>query len=207
MTITLKQIADLHIDKWAGGMQTHDTQDYRRSTILKIRGICNGLLKIDILNMRNDGDKKGSGTALAEYERPVTKEGGVASATLPEFPISIAHDGGIHRVFPKDRAQGGYDFERTYDPGVSIKTRSGNYYGSKKYWIVGNKINFRGAYVEPDEDMNVIIQMFVAAPDTIGEDAALPIPPEYVEEILRRLDIMKQPVMPADKVNNNNPNL
>lgn len=206
MTITLKQLAQLHIDKWAGGIEHGDVQDYTRSTILKIRGLCNEILKIDLLHHRNEGDKKGSGLALAEYERPVTKSGGLASATLPEFPMNLAHDAGIHRVFPKNRDQGGQDFERTYDAGVSINTRSGNYFGVKKYWLVGVKMCFRGAYVEPDEDMNVIVQIFVSAPDTIGENDALPIPPEYVPEILRRLDILKQPPVIADKLNNANPN-
>lgn len=202
---TLRQIAALHIDKWSGGQQGVDSPLYYRTTILKIRGLLNTLLRVQTLQARNEGDKSGSAICLASYDLAVAKAGGVAKATLPQFPLDLPFNGGIHRVFPKDRLQGGFDFVRTYNPGVSAHTDAGNYAGYKYYWEQGKDLCFKGAYSEPDEDMNVTVQMFVAAPDTIGENDLLPISPDMQTEVLRLLDQIHMPPVAVDKVNNNNP--
>lgn len=205
--VTLANISDLHLDKWSGGMQHGDIQMYRRSTIIKIRSLLNEILRIELLNARNVGDKSGPGMYVASYDLPVSKSGGIAFATLPDFHINLPNGGGVHRVFPINRDQGGEDFVRTYNPGVSAKSDAGNYPAYKYYWEQGNKICFRGAYSEPGEDMNVTVQIFVAAPSTIGENDPLPVSPDHIAEVLRRLDQMKEPVVPVDKTNNLSPQM
>jgi hypothetical protein len=204
--ITLKQLAALHIDKWSGGMQGNDSQMFYRSTILKIRGLMNEVLRIETLRARDEGDKNGPVQYIASYDLLVTKTGGIAKVTLPEFYLQMPFNGGIYRVFPKDRRQGGFDFVRTYNPGISANTDAGNYAGHKNFWAEGKELYFRKAFVEPNEDLNVTVQIFVGAPDTVGENDILPISPDQQSEILRRLDILAQPIVPQDKVNNNNPN-
>lgn len=204
--ITLKQLAALHIDKLSGGMQGGDSQLYYRSTILKIRGLMNELLKIEVITGREAGDRNGPAQYIASYDLAVTMSGGVAKTTLPDFYLTLPFNGGIYRVFPKDRRQGGFDFKRTYNPGVSAKTDAGNYAGYKQYWAEGKDLYFRRAFTEPGEDMNVTVQIFVAAPDTVGESDQLPISPDQISEILRRLDLLAQPMLPQDKTNNANPN-
>lgn len=206
--ITLRQLAALHIDKQSGGMQGSDTQLFYRSTILKIRPLLNEILKIETLKARDDGDRNGPTDYIASYDLTVSKEGGVAKATLPEFYMHLPYNGGIYRVFPRDRRQGGYDFKRTYNPGVSANTDAGNYPGTKNYWAEGRDLYFRKAFVSPTDDMKITVQIFVAAPDTVTEDAMLPVSPEHIAEVLRRLDQLAQPVamMPQDKTNNANPN-
>lgn len=204
--ITLKQLAALHIDKYSGGMQGVDSPLFYRSTILKIRGLLNEILKIEVLQARNEGDRNGPVQYIASYNLTVTKTGGVAKVTLPEFYLQMPYNGGIYRVFPKDRRQGGFDFVRTYNPGVSANTDAGNYAGHKNYWAEGRDIYFRKAFSEPNDDLNVTVQIFVAAPDSIGENDVLPISPDQQMEILRRLDILVQSVLPQDKLNNQSPN-
>lgn len=202
---TLRKLAALHIDKWSGGQHGVDSPMYYRTEILKIRGILNELLRVQTLQARNEGDKTASGNCIASYDLAVAVAGGVAKATLPQFPINLPFNGGIHRVFPKNRIQGGFDFTRTYNPGVSAHSEAGNYPGYKYYWQQGKELCFKGAYSEPNEDMNVTVQIIVAAPDSIGENDELPIGPDMETEVLRRMDQLRLPMVPVDKVNNNNP--
>lgn len=204
--ITLKQLAALHIDKWSGGMQGVDSNLHYRSTILKIRGLVNEILKIEVLHARNEGDRNGPAQYIASYDLTVEKTDGVAKATLPEFYIQMPYNAGIYRVFPRNRRQGGFDFVRTYNPGVSANTDAGNYAGHKNYWVEGKVIYFRKAFSEPDDNMDITVQLFVAAPDLIGENDLLPISPDQQMEILRRLDVLAQPIVPQDKLNNQSPN-
>lgn len=205
--ITLKQLAALHIDKWSGGAQPNDSQIYYRSTILKIRGFLNDILRITILNNKNDGDKGVPPQAIASYDLTVTRSGGVAKATLTENFLMLPHAAGMYRVFPKDREQGGYDFTYMANPGISSRTKAGNYPTKRYYWIVGRSMYFRGAYSEPTDVMVVVVQQIVAAPDSIGENDFLPISPDQQAEVLARLDQSMMPPVGADKTNNNNPNV
>lgn len=205
--ITLKQIAALHIDRLSGGSQSKDSQIKYRSTIMKIRAIANSILRIEALRNRDEGDRTAIGFCVASYDLTVTKSNGSAEVTLPEFYMQLPYNAGIKRVFPKGKGQGNYDYVLDSNPGISSNTRAGQYSAYKFYWPEGLKLKFRKVYDEPDEDLQVTVQILVAAPDSIGESDPLPITSDMVEEILKRLWIMDNPQMPSDKLNNNNPNV
>lgn len=205
--ITLKQIAAMHMDRFAGGDRKTSSKLSYQEVVFNTRFICNELLKAEYFTKMQNGDRSNVLNCIAVYELPLQNDlvDGVAYVTLPEFYISLPYNRGVHRIFQRakkikgeSQQSGITEFTLVDQPAVSLRTRTLRYPGMNYCWIEGFKVKFFNMYAEADATNKVIAQLIVAAPDNIAETAALPIMPEIIPRVLDRLAQME--LNPALKV-------
>lgn len=200
--ITLKQIASVHMDRFSGGDRKSISELTYQDVVFRIRTICNELLVATYFPKYQEGDRGAITQCIASYELTLTNDVDCAYITLPDFYVSLPYNRGIHRVFQRaKKAQGnptGTEYTLTHHPAIGLKTRTSRYAGLKMCWVEGFKIKFYNLYAEaPGANPNVpgtnkvVVQIIVAAPDSIGENDPLPIMPEMIPKIYDRLAQME----------------
>lgn len=189
--ITLRQLAFTGISRLQGGDRTTTSEYSVQDIIFKLRGICNESLKADYVTKYADSDKSAIPQCIASYELDLQNDPDCAYVTISELPINLAFNRGMHRIFQRSFHQAGNptdkEFTLSHQPAIGLKTRTARYPTINICWQEGFKIKFFNVYAEPGTTDKIIVQLIVAAPDSIGEDDALPIPPEWSTRILDRL--------------------
>jgi hypothetical protein len=202
--ITLRTIAWQFLDDISGGGVTKDTRFDEREIILKIRQLLNEVLMLSVFQKAQEGDRSAITTYISRYELLVVVDKEKAYVTIPEFFTGQAYNRGIHRIFLKRDPY--KDFIISHNPGVSKNLGAGNVYGENYVFIEGYTMIFRNLKLPKSPtalDKTVVLQLIIAAPDSIGINDILPVLPEHQTEILKRLKAQYIPT-PQDPTNNNN---
>ena len=205
MNITLRQIAFLVIDDLSGGDSSADSNLDPRPIILKARGKLAYICKIQKFERYAQGDRTSPSIYIYTFEdQKVSKPSGdkYATATLPDIPIDLAHNKGIHEICPQTDLYEPYI--RRNNQGVTRHTRAGDLQENVGWWTEGTKIIF---YPKDKVGSKVAIKLLLPAPETIGEDTALPMAPEVLSQLVEELKKeMLSPVI-QDTLNDNNKDL
>lgn len=194
--ITLRQMAYQFLDDVSGGGLTSDTRFDEREIVLKIRQLMNEVMPMKFYEKWNEGDRSAIAIYLSSY--PLILENDADNdrcfVIMPEFCQGQPYNRGIHRMFlKKDQYK---DIVLDPNPGVTSNLPAGKLYGKKYAYQEGYKLVIRNMTLEPDitdEEKTIIIQLLIAAPDTIGLSDPLPILPEHQNEILKRLRALYLP--------------
>lgn len=200
--ITLKQIASQFIDRMSGGDRKASSELTYPDVIFKIRSILNELLAVSYFPKYQEGDRSAITQCIASYELTLTNDADCAFVTLPDFYLALPYNRGIHRVYQRaKKAKGnptGTEFTLSHNPSIGLKSRTARYAGINICWVEGLKVKFYNLYAEaPGSSPNVpgtnvvILQIIVAAPDSIGETDPLPIMPEMIPKVYDRLAQME----------------
>ena len=199
--ITLNKIASQIIRKLSGGDRSKDSPIERRDVVLRIRQVMAELLKLELYEYRNAGDRLPPGLYIATYsDLTITKDTDTEEkyVTLPEHFMSLPYNKGIYRV-----AFSGSEVSmiRRNNPYVSNVLPSASLEGHQGYYVEGFRL-----YLDNPEEINetkkkVTAKLLVPAPDSIGKDDSLPILPEHQAEIIRRVVNDMFSVAIEDKLN------
>lgn len=200
MNYSLKQLAQLYVDTSAGGQEVLDTPLDVRDVMMYMRIALNGLLKAEVYDRMNQGDKG----AVTQYiisetlnlSANATEKRKVA--TLTDWYVSLPHNKGVWRV--TDAKDTSRVIIPESNPSVLNNTRTRHMEELMSYSLEGKKLIFA-----PHKDLDTITQVLVkyitAAPSSVSDTAELPIAPEQVEEMFLRVKrLMGQP-MPEDVLN------
>jgi len=196
--ITLRSIAARYQDMRVQGDRPNKSELSYQDIIFNIRSICNELLKVAYYEKMQEGDRSAITQCIASYELTLTNDIDCAFITLPDFYISLPFNRGVHRVYQRAlKANGnptGTEFTLSHNPSINLKTRTARYAGLNLCWVEGFKIKFYNVYAEPQGSSpnvpgtnKVIVQLIVAAPDSISESDPLPLMPEMIDKIYERL--------------------
>lgn len=209
--ITLKKIAALHIESQVAGDASKDSQLSYQIIVPRVRHLLNDFIKPLMLERYNDDDRTIPTNFLVQYEFTVQNDSLGAYVDLTESYLSLPHNKGIRRAFqrlPKQSQPGAFEeFELipTQFPEYNRGTRAGRYPTHRKYYMVGQRLRLQNVYAEPGQTNKVFVEQLVGAPDTYGENDALPISPEMVSQILLKLQAFVYKT-PSDQTNNGSPN-
>lgn len=192
MSVTLRSIAFTHIDRFSGSDRATTSDLSVQDVIFRIRMICNELLKPEYITKYQDNDRSAIAQCIVSYELTLVNDPDCAYITLPDFYLNLPYSRGLHRIFQRAMNLQGNptdtEFALSLFPAIGLKTRTARYSGINICWIEGFKVKFYSLYAEPGTANNkIIVQLIVAAPDSVGEDDPLPIMPEMVTKIWDRL--------------------
>lgn len=189
--ITLRQISQTIIDRLSGGDRKTGSELSVQDIVFKVRSVCNELLKAEYITKYQDADRSAVTQCVANFELTLVNDPDCAYITLPDFYLNLPWNRGIHRIFQRAlNAQGNptdTEFALSHQPAIGLKTRTARYPGINLCWVENFKVKFYGIYAEPGTTNKVIVQLIVAAPDSIDEDSPLPIMPEMVPKIYDRI--------------------
>lgn len=204
--ITLKQLAALYIEQRIGGDRSTDDEISYQDIIKRLRGVANRVLKVSYLEKLQDGDRSNIAMCIASYELTVQNDSDCAFVILPEFFINLAHNKGIDRIFQRKRKKKGNpsetEFSLVHQPATALKTRTARYPGINICWQEGFKLKFYNMYAEPGQPNKIIVNLVVAAPDSIGENDPLPITAEMQDLILKAMLEVPIQIPPISDSNN-----
>lgn len=204
MNITLRQIAYLVIDDLSGGDVSADSGLDPRNIMLKARGKLAYMAKLLKYERYAQGDRTSPSIFIYTYEnQKVNKAQGskYATATLPDNPIDLPYNKGIHEICPQTDIYEPYT--RRLNQGVTRHTRAGDLEGEVGWWTQGREI-----ILSPKDKVGkeIAIKLLLPAPDVIGEDVALPMTPELLSQLVEELK--KESILPVkDTLNDNNKDL
>lgn len=202
MIITLRKIAYLVKDDLSGGDASVDSPYDIRSIILKARGKLAYLAKVLKYERYAQGDRTSPSLYIYPFEnQKVSKAFGdkYATAVLPEFPIDLPHNKGIHEICPQNDPYEPYI--RRLNQGVTRHTRSGDLQQRVGWWTEGSKI-----ILHPKEKVGaeLIIKLLLPAPDAIDMDTPLPMNPEVLSQLVQELKQETLTPVIQDTLNDNN---
>lgn len=188
--VTLRQLAYQFWDDISGQGVTSDSRFDEREIVLKIRQLMNEVLPMKLYEKWNDGDRSAPSIYIVSYPLVLQADADNDRCVfnMPEFYQGLPYNRGIHRIFLKKDQYN--DFIINHNPGVSANLPAGNLFGKKYVYIEGLQGIVRAMTLEPDdtdEEKTIICQLLLAAPDKIAITAPLPIMPDQINEILKRL--------------------
>jgi hypothetical protein len=207
MNVTLRSLAYLFIDSVSGGNRTSDSRLDPQDVILRIRQLMNEVMALKYYEKYQDGDKSPISLYVSTYTLTMQHDTNLnrAYVTLPQFYATLSNNRGIHEIWRKEFPD--QSIIITQQPRVSRNLRAGNVADIVYAYVEGLNVIFRNIAVEPDDEPeDIVLQIIVAAPDSIGINDTLPIVAEQQAEIMRRLLAMYKPE-PVDLAVNNNPNV
>lgn len=205
--MTLKKIASLFIEQQSGGDASKDSQLSYQVIVLRIRHLLNDFIKPLILERYNDDDRSSPSNFIVNYEFTIQNDALGAYVDLTEHYIALPYNKGVYRVIhriPSGTMLGQYvdtECTPTLQASINRNTRAGRYPTHKKYYVEGQRIRFQNIYAEPGATNKAIVQQIVAAPDTYGENDALPLSPDMISSVLQKLLTFTY-IAPQDKLNN-----
>lgn len=198
--VTLKQLAALYLEQRLGGDRSTDSELSYQDAVFRGRIACNHVLKISYIEKLADDDRSNIATCIVPYELTVQNDTDCAYVNLPEFFLNLAHNRGIDRVFQRKTKKKGNptntEFSLVHQPATNLKSRTARYPGINICWQEGFKLKFYNMYAEPGQANKIIVNLVVAAPDTIGENDALPITADMVDLVLKAMLEITTPVPP-----------
>jgi hypothetical protein len=206
---TLRILANQFIDDISGQSKTADSRWDEREVVLKIRQLLNEVMILAYFGKYQEGDRSAITQYISTYKLPLQNDSDLnrAFVTLPEGYAALPYNRGIHRVFFKRDDENYKDVVISHNPSIGQNTKAGRVPDVVYGYLEGFNVFFRNLSVEPDDDpLTVVAQLIIAAPDTIGLNDPLPVVPEQVSEVMKRLMASYRPT-PIDLAANGNPQL
>lgn len=198
---TLRKIASQVIELESGGPVSNDSGLSLLYVIELVRQVANALLPGKIYEKLNQDDKSPLQLMIATYTVTVQKDSdGNKYLTLPEFSYSLPFNKGVS-IAPVDDPTN--EFIPRNNPAVSrvlpcSKLDPDQY----SYWQRGTTIFF-----DDDIEFNkVLVNLLVAAPNSLGPDDQLPLYPEMQADVIQKVREMLKTMPIQDKIQDNNPN-
>ena len=205
--VTLNQLASQFIDDISGQSKTTDSRWDVREVVLKIRQLLNEVMVLNYFGKYQEGDRSAITQYISTYKLTLQNDSDLnrAFVTFPEGYVSLPYNRGVHRVFLKRDDENYKDVVISHNPGVGQNIKAGNVPDVIYGYLEGLNLVFRNLSVEPDDEpLTVVAQLIIAAPDSIGLNDPLPVVPEQVSEVMKRLMAMYRPT-PIDLAINGNP--
>lgn len=200
MAITLRQIASQIHRLESGGDLSNDSQFDDGYTIMLARMAANTLLKPKIYANLSEDDRGSLPMLIATYTLPVKGDGKHKYITLPEFFQSLPFNRGLKGIAPVEEPT--YQFIPRNTPEVSHNLPCADAEMQGTFYQEGMNVIF-------DKEIEfgfVLAKLLVVAPDSIGPDDFLPLPPEDQISIIQIVREMYRNKVPQDKTLNGNPN-
>lgn len=198
--ITLQKIALEVIRLESGGDQSNDSQLSEEYIVLLVRQALNTLLAPRIYEKLSQDDRSALHLMVATYTVQVEGDNPNKYLTLPDFYILLPFNKGINSIAPVEDPTD--HFIPRHNPGVSRGLPCADLDPDQySYWTKGLKVYF-------DEEMDlemVLVDLVIAAPDSILKTDPLPIYPEQQAPLISmvRQLLAGQPMQ--DKILDNNP--
>lgn len=205
MSTTLRSLAWLFIDDISGN-RTSDSRLDEREVIIKIRQLMNEVMALKYFEKYQEGDKSPISLYIYTYQLTMQHDTILnrAYVTLPEFYATLPNNRGIHEMWRPEFPD--QSIILSHQPRTSRNLRAGNVADIIYAYMEGFNVIFRNISVEPDDEPEqIVIQIIIAGPDSIGINDPLPIVAEQQAEILKRLMAIYRPA-PIDLTPNANPN-
>lgn len=205
--MTLNQIGDLILHDLDGGLSPRDSKYDRRDIVLKARQVFAPLIKTLIFEKKAEGDTSAVTNAIYGYELSLQENSaGQKYVSIPTNYMALAHNKGVHRVYAKGNPY--LDYVPQSNPGVTSSLPHMQIPNVQYYTIEGLNVIF-GKGCKAKKADKIIVQIINPLPDTIDANAALPLPPEIIDEAINRLKqfYLSTISVPADMANNQNPNI
>ncbi len=204
MATTLRKLSSQIIEVLSGGDQSKDSQLDDRMMYEHIRQAMAQLLKLEILDLRAQGDRTIPQLHVATYlvasviEDTDSLE---ASISMPDIPITLPWNKGVVRIFP--RAKPHERLIRVLHYNSSRGLPAGGLECQMGYFLKGNKavlVNFDDKDKFPK---GAIVELLVPFPGTQDVDTTLPITPEHEDQVKEIVAAKYRPRIPQDKINDN----
>jgi hypothetical protein len=193
--ITLRQIAAEIIRIESGGDQSIDSQLSEGYVVLMIRQALNKMMPGKVFERLSNDDRSALQLITVPYEVTVVGSSPNQYIDLPEFYENLPNNKGFVSVAPIDDPSN--HFIPRSQPGVTRNLPCADLDpGTNSYWSRGFRVFF-----DNDIDLGkVLVELVVAAPDSIGINSSLPIYPEMQYDLIMmvRQMLANQPVQ--DKV-------
>lgn len=195
---TLKGEAELILRDLSGHSITTDRSIDLREVQDKIRSVLNELLMLEVFEKRNEGDRTPVQMYISSYPVKVKMNSDdIPYIEIPDLYVNLPNNEGVHALHPKAKP---YDkFYLDNNPGVRSKIMAGNALGEKTWYVEGLIGYFRDEECVSEDD-ELTIKLIIPAPNTLEETDRLPVVPEQIAEMRRRVkaDILNAQT-PEDK--------
>ncbi len=176
--ITLRKIAFEFRRMMAGGDPGPDFHIPEAYAILLARQGLQALIRPIILDNLNQDDRSSLPMYIATYEVNVQGEVGHQFLELPEWYIRLPYNKGLHGIAPIEEPTNFYI--PRHNPQVTYNLDCADVEGQRSYYAIGMKV-----YLDKEEEKSkLLVYLVIPAPDSITEDASLPMFPEQQFELL-----------------------
>lgn len=197
--ITLRQIAQEVIRLESGGDTSNDSQLSEGYTIQLARQASNKLLQPKVLERLSQDDRSLPSLMVSTYTVSVVGDSPNKYIVLPEFCHNLSFNKGLVIAPVEDPTN---HFIPRHNPAVSRGLPCADLDpGQFSYWTKGKNVYFDDNEVEFSK---VMVDLYVASPDSIGPDDALPIYPEMQYDLIMMTRQMYQNRPIQDKILDNN---
>lgn len=201
---TIDNIASQIIRFLSGGNQSKDSVIDRRDIRLRVRQKANALLKLQLLQKREEGDRLLSPYYIATYAGLAIKRDETTKqlyTELPEFFFDLPYNKGLYAVHPDTKP---YDlYVRRNNPYVSMSLPCSDLQGQEGYQIEGPRIIYDNSDLKTTTKMTH--KLLLAGADKIGDSDPFPLTPDQVSDVINGVITDMQNILkiPEDRVNNN----
>lgn len=207
--MTLYLIAERILRLYAGGTPTVDSGIKIGDVKHMVVDVINRLLKIETITMP-DNQGHPTNLMLATYENisvDLDSNGETSSITLPAYPISLPLNAGVWQVAPHRSSLsvhaefiplqfGQFALIKDFSPLVV----DGRILGNRTYEVMGNKLRFP-VNIRPYTE-NITVRLVVSDIATLGDFDLLPLPTDYVNEVIIETLKLLGVVPPVEDVTN-----
>lgn len=186
---TLRKEAFLIKDELAGGNSSIDDQLDVRDIIMQYKAEMSNLLQLMFYDNMSLGDKSVIPVYVAFYpdiEVKLDTQDDCRYIDLPSSYMQLPHNKGIVKMNPSKTPE--VQIYKSNNPYVA-KDLPGvaNFEGSPWGWPEGTKFKFAQNNWNVDAWQKVNVKLLIPGPDSLGENDTLPIIPNQVSEIRRRV--------------------
>lgn len=201
MAITLRQLAYEFRRVEAGGDPGPDFPISEAYAILLARQCLNELLGHLIFAYMDSDDRGPIPMYIATYTVDVEGEDNHKYLDLPEFYQPMPFNKGLKGIAPVEEPT--HEFVPRHNPSVSYNLPCADVEQQQSYYVEGTRVFF-------DKEVGftkLLVKLIIAAPDSITEDAALPIFANQQAPLLRlmRVTYSNRPIQ--DKIIDGNKDL
>ena len=186
---TLKKEAYLIKDDLAGGNSSIDDQLDVRDIMMQYRAEMANLLQLTFYDNLSMGDKSVVPAYVAFYpdlEVKVDSQDDCRYIDLPSAYIHLPHNRGIVKLNPSKTPE--VQIYKSTNPYVAQDLPGvANFEGNPWGWPEGIKFKFSQHNWNVEDWTKVNVKLLIPAPETLGESDTLPIVPNQIAEIRRRV--------------------
>ena len=198
MSITVRKLAQEIIRLESGGDRSNDSQLSEGYVMLMVRQASNKFLKNMIFENYSDDDRSTLPLMVVRYEVDTAGTSPNKYITLPDFYVHLPFNKGLRGVaLVEDPTNEGIP---RHNPGVSRNLPCADLGPDEfSYYTEGSKVYFDDNF----DYGKVLLKLVVASPDSITDDAFLPIYPEHQADLILMVRQMIANRPPQDKVLDN----
>ena len=195
---TLKGEAEFILRDLSGHSVTTDRAIDIREIQDKIRATLSELLNLEIFEKKAEGDRSAVHMYISSYEVQVKMDSeDIPYIVIPDIYVNLPNNEGIHSLYPKGKPYARFYMDN--NPSVRSRIMAGEGLGEKTWYVEGLTGYFRNEECVAKDD-KLTIKLIIPAPNTLKETDRLPIIPEQIAEMRRRVkkDLLS-PLTPEDK--------